>query len=277
MTSCVVATPRIASRKRRALAVVSVVFGILWPPTSSAQTTADSTAVSRALVREPQSVLHYKAEWRRLHAGRARLALSAAESAEALFRADLHLETTGIVSKLYKVNDEYTSWFDSSFCTSATVLRTNERERQHETRAIFQQPPGKALLLEADQPRGAAVQYKEIDVPACVHDVIAGLVRLRALRVDVGSSIELPLSDGNKSVLARVQALRTEVLKTDAGVYTTVCYEVFLFNGALYGRKARLFIWISTDDRRVPVRIRIQMPFYIGTVSLELERDETSP
>jgi hypothetical protein len=121
------------------------------------------------------------------------------------------------------------------------------------------------------------VERKKIDVPACVHDVIAGLVRLRALRGDVGSSIELPLSEGEKTVFARVQALRTEVLQTGASTYTTICYEAFLFNGVLYKRKARLFIWISTDDRRVPVRVRIQLPFYVGTVSVELERAENGP
>jgi hypothetical protein len=42
----------------------------------------------------------------------------------------------------------------------------------------------------------------------------------------------------------------------------------------LYRRKGRLFVWISEDERRLPVQIRIQMPFYIGTVTLQLEKVE---
>jgi hypothetical protein len=143
------------------------------------------------------------------------------------------LETTGLVSKLFRVDDDYASSFDSSFCSSETVLRANEQGRQRETRVIYQQPPGKASLLETDQPRSALVEHKGIDVPACVQDAIAGLARLRTMNVDVGSSIELPLSDGRKSALVRVLARRTEMLKTDAGRYATTCYEAFLFNGAL--------------------------------------------
>ena len=46
-----------------------------------------------------------------------------------------------------------------------------------------------------------------------------------------------------------------------------------LFNGVIFRRKARLFIWLTDDARRLPVQIQVRMPFYLGTVTLQLEKE----
>jgi hypothetical protein len=63
-------------------------------------------------------------------------------------------------------------------------------------------------------------------------------------------------------------------VNTPAGKFKATRYEAFLFNGVLYGRKGRLFVWISDDEKRLPVQIRVQLPFYIGTVTVQLEKVE---
>jgi hypothetical protein len=49
---------------------------------------------------------------------------------------------------------------------------------------------------------------------------------------------------------------------------------VFIFNNVLYGRKGRLFVWITDDDRRLPVQIRARMQFHVGTLTFQLEKEE---
>jgi hypothetical protein len=49
---------------------------------------------------------------------------------------------------------------------------------------------------------------------------------------------------------------------------------VFLFNGALYPRKADLFVWLTDDSHRLPVQIRARMSFPVGTITFELTKDE---
>ena len=82
------------------------------------------------------------------------------------------------------------------------------------------------------------------------------------------------MSDGRKSVTVQIQTQEKETIRTPAGVFTTVRHEAMLFNGVLFRRKARLFIWLTDDVRRLPVQIRVQMPFYLGSVTLQLEREE---
>ena len=85
---------------------------------------------------------------------------------------------------------------------------------------------------------------------------------------------ELPVSDGKKVIMARVESQAKETIRTPLGQFNATRYEAFLFNGVLYARKGRLFVWISDDDKRLPVQIRVQLPFYVGTITLQLEKTQ---
>ena len=111
-------------------------------------------------------------------------------------------------------------------------------------------------------------------MPACVHDVLGGLFYLRTLELEPGQSVEIPVSDGKRSVMAKVEAQQREELKVPDGTYKTIRWELYLFNNVLYRRPARLYVWLSDDRRKLPVQIRVRMPITIGTVTLQLARHE---
>ena len=112
------------------------------------------------------------------------------------------------------------------------------------------------------------------DIPACVADVIGSLYRMRTLNLEPGQSAQIPVSDGKKSALARVNSILRETVKTPAGTYKTIRYEAFLFNDVIYRRSGRLYIWLTDDRRRIPVQIRFRLPVTIGTITLQLEKVE---
>ncbi len=213
--------------------------------------------------------LSYRAEWRLIHAGNARLSWSAAPESGG-WRAGLKLESVGLVSRLYRVNNEYTAALDAGLCVTSSVLKAREGRKRRETLVTFDAVRGKAAYLERDLVSNSVVGTHEIDIPGCVHDVIGGLYRLRAMRLEPGQAAQLPISDGKKSVLARVEAQERETLKIAGISYPTIRYEAFLFNNVLYRRRGRLFVWLTDDARRLPVQLRVRLPFYIGTVTLEL-------
>ncbi len=229
---------------------------------------ADS--MSAAVYSVPQNEsLFYKVEWRLIHAGNARLTWGP-QNGNSGWATSLKLESVGLVSRLYKVNNEYTSALDEALCVTGSLLKTNEGSKHRETKVTFNQEQKKASYLERDVVKNTIVGTHEIDIPGCVHDVVAALYRLRTMRVEPGHSVQFPISDGKKSVLAKVEAQERETVKAGNVKYKTVRYEAFLFNNVLYRRRGRLFIWLTDDEHRVPVQIRIRLPFYIGTVTLQL-------
>ena len=223
----------------------------------------------------PHEVLHYTVEWRLINAGKVNLEWSATPHHSAPgWEANLHLESVGLVSKLFKVDNDYVSNLEADLCADGSYLKAEEGKRRKETRVTFDRQTHKAEYLETDLDKKAVVARSEISIPACVHDVLGGLYLLRTLNLQPGQSTQVPVSDGKKSVMARVEAQQREDIKTPAGAFKTIRYEAFLFNNVLYRRYGRLFLWLTDDSRKLPVQVRVRLQFAIGTITVELEKEE---
>ena len=91
---------------------------------------------------------------------------------------------------------------------------------------------------------------------------------------EIRQPIQVPLSDGKKSANVKVEAQEREEVSTPLGKFKAMRYEVFMFNDVLINKKARLYVWLTEDERRLPVQIRVRMQFLIGTIELKLEKQE---
>ncbi len=221
-----------------------------------------------------KETLHYSIDWRLFSAGKAKVEFITEAGARPGYQVNLHLESTGIVSKLFKVADDYTSNGSANYCAERLQMTAQEGSRQRETKITFDGDARKATYVERDRLKNTVILAKETEIPACVHDVAGGLFFLRTLNLEPGQSTTVPVSDGKKSVMAKVEAQAREDVKTPEGTFKSIRYEVFLFDGVLYKRSAHLYVWISGDRRKLPVQIRVRMNLTIGTINLLLEKHE---
>jgi hypothetical protein len=229
-------------------------------------------ATPQSSVLPSKEMLQYAVEWRLVTAGRARIDWSALPRAG--WDVKMHLESVGLVSKLFKVEDDYSATLNQALCIQSSYQTTYEGSRQRETRISYDTGAKKATYQERDRIKNTVLNAHDLSIPPCVHDVIGGLFFLRTLNLEPGQSVEVPVSDGKKAVMARVEAQAREDVKTPAGAFKTVRYELYLFNGVLYRRSAHLNIWLSDDRRKLPVQLRVRMPITIGTITLQLEKHE---
>jgi len=73
---------------------------------------------------------------------------------------------------------------------------------------------------------------------------------------------------------ARIEAQAKENITVDGKQYATTRYEAFIFDNVVFRKKGSMQIWLSDDASHVPVQMRFQMGFPIGTITLELEKAE---
>jgi hypothetical protein len=218
--------------------------------------------------------LTYDIEWRLIYAGSALLSLTPKAGDPHKWDSRLHIESGGLVSKLYMLEDTYNTGMDDGFCTSATQLDAVEGKRHRNVNVVYDHTRGKASLVERDVNKNAVIQSLEVEIPACATDVVAGLYKLRMDKLEPGQSVQVPMSNGRKAAYVRVESQGREQVKIKAGTFDTIRYQVFLFNGALYARKADLFVWLTDDAHRLPVQIRARMSFPVGMITFELTKDE---
>lgn len=256
--------------RRRGAALL--VAALVWLPGAAGQ---DGNGSPHTV--EPRRPVTYKytVEWRLIDAGKATLNIDPAGTPQyPSVRSELILASTGLVSRLYKINDRYLGNYKPDLCAVDYHMTAEEGRRRRDTKVTYDAERKKAAYLERDLVKNSVVHDKEIDIPGCVHDVIGALMQLRATRLDPGKSTEFPVSDGKKFAMVRVEAQEREKVKVNGVNHNAIRYEAFIFNGVIYPRKARLQLWLTDDDRKLPVQIRIRMNFPIGNVTLNLDEHQ---
>jgi|SRR5579871_3163714 len=227
----------------------------------------EASAVPVIEAAPPSEKLTYAVEWHLSHAGT--VTVNNREK-----QIELRIESAGIVSMLYKVDDLLTVNYDEPDCATSSLLESMESKRHHETRVTYDRSQNFAFFVERDLLSDMVIREAKTQIPNCVSDALGALAKLRSLKLDPGQSVQLPVSDGRKFASVKVDALERGDVKTAGATYHAVRYQAALLNGVIYSRKGRLFVWVSDDARRLPVQIQVQMSFPIGTVTLQLEKEE---
>jgi len=217
----------------------------------------------------PAEKLTFDVEWRLIHAGTVFIESEKTHTA-------MKLESAGLVSSLFKVSDTYNVDYDEPFCAARSLMDSQEGKRHHESKITFDRIKNRASYLERDVLRDVVLHSDEVDIPNCVYEVMGAFLRLRSQPIEPGQFTQLPMSDGRRSAAVRVDAQGREEIKTPAGAFHAVRYEVHMLNSVIYTRRGQVFVWLSDDPLHLPVQIRLRMQFPIGTVTLQLLKEEHS-
>jgi hypothetical protein len=240
------------------------------PPTPAAPAvTHDSSAAAAGpFITTPSGQrLVYDVEWRLIHAGTATIE-------ERANWVQMKLESSGLVSSLFKVNDIYTANYDDPFCVTSSLLDSSEGKRHHETQVLFDRVQNHAFFVERDVPSNSVIRTTGVDIPVCVQDVLGAMLKLRTSPAEPGKALQLFVSDGRKAASVKVEGQEREDIHTPAGNYKTIRYEANLMNGVVYTRKGRIFAWVSEGPERRVVQLQLRMNFPVGTVTLQLHKQE---
>jgi len=222
-----------------------------------------------------KETLDYLVEWRLVTAGHAKLDWYASPAIQNGWESRLHLESIGLVSRLFHVEDDYTTQMTENLCATSTFMTAREGNRSRDTKVTFDPKARKADYLERDLKTNKVVT-SDVEIPPCVHDIIGGLYVLRTMNLEPGKTGQIPVSNGKKTIYLKVECQRREEVKLPTGVQKALLYEVFAFDNQLYARSGHLHIWLSDDKRRVPVQIQIRLQFAIGTITLRLNKETHS-
>ena len=186
-------------------------------------------------------------------------------------------DSTGYVSNLYKVADEYTSTFSRRrFCSVGIQKTIHEGDRHREVNVRFDPQRRLGFLQERDLEGSAPPRQEQFPIPECVHDILSALYYVRSLPLATGETFDFSLNDGGRTISIQLEVQAIEEVETEIGTFEAFRVEPDVFSGQLFQQQGRMFVWFSTDERRIPVQLRAQIG--IGTigaslVSIERERE----
>jgi hypothetical protein len=260
-------------RPGRVASIAAGLFVTAWIAAAFQLASPSAGDVAPAVPTAPplHETFDYGIEWRLINAGKAHLEWTGSAANPEAGDVRLQIESAGLVSRLYLVKDEYSATLTSGFCAETSLIEAQEGGRHKETRVTYDAAAHKASFFEKDFNKNTTVT-QEVGIPSCVHDLIGGLIALRYVRLEPGKTAQIPVSDGKKFVMAKVEAQRRELLKTSFGNVNTVLYEIYLFDNVLFRRSGHLHVWITDDEKRLPIQLQVRLQFAIGTITFRLEK-----
>jgi len=99
-------------------------------------------------------------------------------------------------------------------------------------------------------------------------DALSALYFVRTLDLEVGNMVVFPSHSGKKNYPMRVRILGKEKIKTPVGHFDCIVVEPRLKSEGIFKHKGRLIVWLSDDERRIPVRMKSQVT--IGSITASL-------
>lgn len=167
--------------------------------------------------------------------------------------------SNAVLDRIYPVRDRIVSLMDVN---DLTTLYFEKHLREGGYRSD--------QSVRFDHERGVAVYQDggESELESAAFDVLAAFYRVRTMPLEPGEEFFLDSFDNRKRYSIRVRVTGRERVTVPAGAFDCIVVEPTLKSGALFKHEGRLHVWITDDERRMPVLMRSRLT--LGAVSAEL-------
>lgn len=162
-------------------------------------------------------------------------------------------KTTPFVDAFYKVRDRIESWTDKN------LTRSFLYRKRHEGKSV------KEILVQFDWNKLEARQIKNANITDTVSieentfDPLSVFYAFRVGMPDEHGCIKIKLTDGKKVIRANAKLLGKQKVTIAEKSYDTILVEPEIegISGVFQKTKnSRMQIWITDDNKRIPVRIK---------------------
>ncbi len=162
---------------------------------------------------------------------------------------------------LYRVRDQYRTALDvDGIFPWEFEQRVREGNYKRDFKATFDQYNNYAHVKE-----------KKYKTPEYVNDIVSAFFYVRTMDLSTmkkDSTIYLQnfFDDTTHTLAVRIKG--KETIEVEAGTFRCVVVEPIVKKGNLFQSDGSIFIWLSDDERKIPVRVATKIP--IGFVGAEL-------
>ena len=105
-------------------------------------------------------------------------------------------------------------------------------------------------------------------ITAQTYDTLSSFYYFRTVALQVGKSSFIDIFDCKKLWNTEVQVLRREEIETPLGRFKTVVIKPILKSDGIFARTGDMFIWLTDDERRIPVMMKSKVK--IGSITATL-------
>ncbi len=171
-----------------------------------------------------------------------------------------------LIARFYSVYYKMDSLLDSfSALSQRTSLYTEEGAAKRSATTLFNRGTKRASV---EWTTGAQTERDELVVPANVQDGLATLYTLRGRALRTGEKVSVPVTDNGTLYTVNFEVGAPEPITVPLGSVTAWNLRITILDGKNQAIGNNVRAWISTDARRLPVRLQADLP--VGNFALAL-------
>ena len=182
------------------------------------------------------------------------------------------------INKIYPVNDTvYTRvrnkglmtevfrkrLHEGSFHNTSVIRFDRKGEKAWLSDSVFKDPVKRTIKRSADTV--VAIRGEE-------HSIMSAFYLVRTLPLTVGDTSRFSAVSGKKRYELKVLVHGRETIKSKIGKVPCIKVEPVLDGDGIFNSKGRIFIWLTDDDRRIPVLMECEIA--LGSIKAKLEKME---
>jgi Protein of unknown function (DUF3108) len=168
-------------------------------------------------------------------------------------------ESNAFFSRFYKVRNRIESFWDS---TGHYSRRYTENRREGGYKATSE------IVFDYDKQEARYQDGRTFPIPPQVQDALSSFYYTRLQSLPLGGSVVFDYHASRKSQPLEVKVLGRQRVETPAGKFDCIAIEPVLKAGGIFKNKGRLVIWLTDDQRRMPVMMKSKV--VIGSISVLL-------
>ncbi|MBF0188388.1 MAG: DUF3108 domain-containing protein [Magnetococcales bacterium] len=176
-----------------------------------------------------------------------------------------HVESIGMVAMMHPVDDHLkTIGYRQGGRLFSTMFKKDQRERNRITRYRFERNR-KQVVRRVDKKKPLTIS----NIPYEISDPFSTFYTLRSHpEFKEGETITIPYLDGEKTYKAIIKVGKEERLYTPMGYRDVFAVYPTLESSDKFKEHGKLVIWLSKDERRLPVKVEAHVS--IGTLAADL-------
>lgn len=175
--------------------------------------------------------------------------------------------TNSTLDIFFKVRDLNESWMDTESLASQKYHQImNEGRYYREVESRYNHAAGTFVYWKRTR-KGEGTQSGTM--PPFVHDILTSLYYIRTQPLVPGQDFVLDVNSGAATWPLRVKVKGTEKIKVPAGEFECFVVEPLISGEGLFMSTGNLEVWLTTDKRRMPVRMRSRVA--VGAFTAELQ------
>ena len=209
--------------------------------------------------------LEYQLVWNGIHAGDSSLTITNINGNEYKIVSEAH--SAKFISLFYEVDDHAETTIRAGSLTPIYYhITVHEGHTRKDKEVIFPQNE----RIKTTYIDNMDKDKETFDTPPGIQDPLSSFYYLRTIPLEVGKTVYVKIFDSKKIYDAEVQVLRKERVVTWAGAFDTILVKPVLKSEGLFSKKGDIYIWLTDDDKRVPVMMRTDVK--IGSIKAILKR-----